>query len=126
MSFIIDTIAGFLCGIISGFGIGGGTLLIIYMTNVAGIAQSSAQGINLIYFLPTSAGALFSHFKRKLIHPMVIWSILAGMVTTAIGAYIATILQSDLLEKAYGLFLLYVGTRELASKKEKDTKTRQK
>lgn len=120
MNFFIDTIAGFLCGIISGFGIGGGTLLVIYMTNIAGISQSAAQGINLIYFLPTSAGALYSHFKRKLIHPMVIWSILAGVVTTATGAYTATILQSQLLEKAYGLFLLYVGIRELFCKREKE------
>lgn len=126
MNFTLDTIAGFICGIISGFGIGGGTLLVIYMTNLAGIAQSAAQGINLIYFLPTSAGALYSHFKRKLIHPMVVWSILAGMATTAIGAYTATILQSGLLEKAYGLFLLYVGIRELFCKREKDDKTRQK
>ena len=126
MNFIIDAVAGFLCGIISGFGIGGGTLLVIYMTNIAAIPQSTAQGINLIYFLPTSAGTLYSHFKRKLIHPMVVWSILAGIVTTAIGAYTANIIQSELLEKAYGLFLLYVGIRELFCKREKKDKPRQK
>ena len=126
MNFAIDVIAGFLCGIISGFGIGGGTLLVIYMTNIAAIPQSTAQGINLIYFLPTSSGALYSHFKQKLIHPMIVWSILAGIVTTAIGAYTANIIQSNLLEKAYGLFLLYVGIRELFCKREKDYKPRQK
>ncbi len=119
MSYIIDTVAGLLCGILSGFGIGGGTLLVIYMTNFTNIAQTTAQGINLIYFLPTSVGALFSHFKRKLIHPMVVWSILAGVITTAIGAYTANIIQSDLLEKAYGLFLLYIGIRELFTKRQK-------
>lgn len=119
MNYIIDTTAGLVCGILSGFGIGGGTLLVIYMTNFTDIAQSAAQGINLIYFLPTSSGALFSHFKHKLIHPMVIWSIIAGSVTTAIGAYGANVIQSQLLEKAYGLFLLYIGIRELFTKRQK-------
>lgn len=119
MNYITNIAAGLFCGVISGFGIGGGTLLVIYMTNFADIAQSTAQGINLIYFLPTSGGALFSHFKRKLIHPMVIWSILAGIITTAIGAYAANIIQSELLEKVYGLFLLYIGFRELFTKRQK-------
>lgn len=113
MNFVINAAAGFLCGIISGFGIGGGTLLVIYMTNIAGIPQSSAQGINLIYYLPTSAGALYSHLKYRLVHPMVVWSILSGLATTSIGAYIAIILQNDLLQKIYGLFLIYSGSREL-------------
>ncbi|MBE6948519.1 MAG: sulfite exporter TauE/SafE family protein [Ruminococcaceae bacterium] len=119
MSFVINAAAGFLCGIISGFGIGGGTLLVIYMTNLAMVPQSTAQGINLLYFLPTSSGALISHFKRKLIHPMVVWSILAGIVTTALGAYAANVIEGVWLKKAYGIFLLYIGIRELFSKRQK-------
>lgn len=126
MNTVFDAAAGFLCGILSGFGIGGGTLLVLYMTNVANIPQSSAQGINLIYFLPASAGALFSHIKNRLIHPLVIWSILAGLIFTAAGAYMATGLQGRLLKKVYGIFLLCVGIREFLNKSSKPDKSRQK
>lgn len=122
MSFVIDLTAGILCGIISGFGIGGGTLLVIYMTNVRNLSQSAAQGVNLVYFLPTSAGALYSHFKNKLIHPLVLWSIAAGVVTTALGAYTATVLDSSILRKMYGVFLLYVGIQELFNRGAKTAK----
>ena len=54
MSFLIATLAGLATGVLSGFGIGGGTLLLIYMTSFAQLDQSMAQGINLLYFLPTA------------------------------------------------------------------------
>ena len=57
-------VSGLLTGILSGFGIGGGTLLLIYMTTFAGLDQHTAQGINLLYFIPTAITALPSHIKN--------------------------------------------------------------
>jgi uncharacterized membrane protein YfcA len=54
MRFAISALAGLAAGIISAWGIGGGSLLIIYMTVFAGLSQQTAQGVNLLYFLPTS------------------------------------------------------------------------
>ena len=61
----IAVIAGTICGIISGFGVGGGSLLMVWMTAVIAINQKTAQGINLLYFLPTSVAALIFHIKNK-------------------------------------------------------------
>jgi uncharacterized membrane protein YfcA len=58
ISFIIALLAGLATGILSAFGIGGGTLLLLWMTLFAGVEQHTAQGINLLYFLPTAAIAL--------------------------------------------------------------------
>ena len=55
---LVPMLAGALTGILSGFGIGGGSLLLIYMTSFAGLPQDLAQGINLLYFLPTAGAAL--------------------------------------------------------------------
>ena len=52
---MIEAFAGLVCGVLSGLGIGGGTLLMVYMTAMAGLEQTVAQGINLLYFLPTAA-----------------------------------------------------------------------
>ena len=57
-------LAGAAAGVLSGFGVGGGTLLLLYMTSLAGVPQDLAQGINLLYFLPTAATALPSHIKN--------------------------------------------------------------
>ena len=55
---------GFLSGIISGMGIGGGTILIPALLFLTDITQQQAQGINLIYFIPTALTALMTHQKQ--------------------------------------------------------------
>ena len=51
MMWVIALLIGTLTGIISGFGIGGGSLLVLYLTAFAGVAQYAAGGINLLYFI---------------------------------------------------------------------------
>ncbi len=83
---ITAALAGAVTGVLSGFGIGGGTLLLIYMTAFAGVEQHLAQGINLLYFLPTAATALPSHIKNGYIDKKAaVPAILAGLAGTAVG-----------------------------------------
>lgn len=114
---LIALLAGAVTGVLSGFGVGGGSLLLIYMTGFAGLEQSLAQGINLLYFLPTAAAALPSHFKNGCIDKRVILpAILAGLVGTGLAAWVATAIDTALLRKCFGVFLLYIGVRELLRK----------
>ena len=69
---LIPVLAGAVTGVLSGFGIGGGSLLLIYMTNFAGVAQNLAQGINLLYFLPTAATSLPTHAKNGYIEKAIL------------------------------------------------------
>lgn len=106
--------AGLLTGILSGFGVGGGTLLLIYMTAFAGVPQTLAQGVNLLYFLPTAALALPAHIKNGFVEtPVLIPAILTGLGGTALAAWVATGLDVDLLHRFFGYFLIYVGISEL-------------
>ena len=50
----MDMIIGFLAGFAGGLGVGGGGILLLYLTAFAGVEQLSAQGINLLFFLPPS------------------------------------------------------------------------
>jgi len=114
----IAVIAGLLCGIISGFGIGGGSLLMVWMTAVAALDQKIAQGINLLYFLPTSVGALIFHIKNKMIcWQAVIPAALCGCVTAALAAWVSASMEVGLLRKLFGGFLIIVGINELRKKK---------
>ena len=112
-------LAGAVTGILSGFGIGGGTLLLIYMTAFAGVEQHLAQGINLLYFLPTATTALPSHIKNGFIDKKTaIPAILAGLAGTALAAWGATALDVTLLRRCFGGYLLLIGLQELFAKKK--------
>ena len=114
----ISVIAGTLCGVISGFGIGGGSLLMVWMTAAAALDQHTAQGINLLYFIPTSAGALFFHIKNKMIcWRAVIPAAVFGSMTAIGAAWIASSIDVSVLKKLFGGFLCVVGVREIFMKK---------
>ncbi len=114
MDIIFAGAAGLVCGILSGFGIGGGSLLMVWMTAVVGMDPSRAGCINLLYFLPTSLGALIFHCKNKLIAwKAVIFSVLFGLLTAALGAWISGAIEEALLRKLFGGFLLIIGFLEI-------------
>lgn len=116
---LMAALAGAATGVLSGFGIGGGTLLLIYLTAFSGIDQHLAQGINLLYFLPTAATALPSHIKNGYIDKKTaLPAIGAGLMGTATAAWAATTLDVELLRRFFGVYLLYIGVRELLRKKE--------
>lgn len=116
----VSILAGALCGILSGFGIGGGSLLMVWMTAVLQMAQRTAQAINLLFFLPTAAASLIFHVKGKQVEwKASIPAMLAGIVTAALSAWLATTLDSSLLRKIFGVFLLFVGLSELFKKPTK-------
>ncbi len=111
---LLPLLAGAAAGVLSGFGIGGGSLLLIYMTGFAGVPQNLAQGINLLYFLPTAGAALPAHVKNGYIEKKALPpAILAGLAGTALAAWLATALDVEILRKCFGAFLLIIGTREL-------------
>ena len=118
---VIPFIIGLGTGVLSGFGVGGGTLLLIVMTNFLGIEQPIAQGINLLYFIPAAATSLPSHVKNGFVDRQVLkWAVPAGLLTSALAAWLATGMEVELLRKIFGVFLLVVGVSELLKKDEKD------
>lgn len=114
MDWLVPLLAGTVTGVLSGFGIGGGTLLLIYLTAFAGVAQTQAQGINLLYFLPAAATALPTHIKNGYVDGPTVWpAVLTGLAGTALAAWLATGLDVELLRRCFGGFLIVVGLREL-------------
>lgn len=118
MSFLILVIIGFTSGVISGMGIGGGAILIPSLTLFLNLDQKLAQAINLIYFIPTASIALFTHIKNKNIKASnILFSlIIFGIVGAIMGSYIANSIDSNILKKFFGGFLLIIGLKELFAK----------
>lgn len=116
-SWLIAALAGAVTGVLSGFGIGGGSLLLIYMTSFAGIPQNMAQGVNLLYFLPTACTALPAHFKNGYIEKAALLpAVLAGLAGTALAAWAATAMDVGVLRKCFGVFLIVIGLQQLFQK----------
>ncbi len=116
---ILPLAVGAATGVLSGFGVGGGTLLLVYMTAFAGVDQHLAQGINLLYFLPAGLLALPAHIKNGYIEkPVLIPAIGAGLLCAALAAWAATGTDVALLKKCFGVFLIIVGFMELFGKKK--------
>lgn len=114
MSALLAGVAGLVCGVLSGLGIGGGTLLMVWMTAVMDMEQRMAQGINLLYFLPTAACALIFHIKNRLIRwRVVLPAAITGCLSAAGAALLATSADASLLRKLFGGFLIFVGITEL-------------
>ena len=116
-AWLLPLLAGTITGVLSAFGIGGGSLLLIYLTAFASLDQHQAQGINLLYFLPAAAAALPSHQKNGLLEKKVILpAVLAGLAAAGVAAWVSNGLETGLLRKLFGLFLLYVGLTQLFRK----------
>ena len=62
---MIEIFIGMISGIVSGTGMGGGTILIFLLTFMMGIEQHVAQATNLIFFIPTSIVAIIINIKNK-------------------------------------------------------------
>lgn len=111
---IIAILSGIISGIISGMGIGGGTILIPALTMFASTNQHIAQGVNLLYFIPTAAVALFVHKKNNALDfKAAIPIVLFGIVGAALGAVVALKLNAELLRRMFGIFLFFMGIYEI-------------
>jgi uncharacterized membrane protein YfcA len=111
--------AALLTGVLASMGVGGGMLLIIYLTVFAGVQQYAAQAQNLIFFIPIAALSVIIHTKNRLIEWKNIFpSILTGVLGALGGVFLAQHLGSGLLRKIFAGFILLVGFKELLYKKE--------
>ena len=109
-----DWIIPFLCGlgasILSAWGVGGGTLLLLVMTLFLDVDQRTAQGINLLFFLPTAASALVCHARGGYLDKPTLKSAVPLAVAAALaGAWIATNLDVEVLRSPFGVYLLLSG-----------------
>lgn len=114
MNWLLAFLCGFATSILSAWGVGGGTLLLLVMTLFLGVDQRTAQGVNLLFFLPTAAAALLFHWKQGYLDRPTLKSALPWAVALALaGAWIATAVDVDILRRPFGIYLLASGATML-------------
>ncbi|MFA5524501.1 MAG: sulfite exporter TauE/SafE family protein [Tissierellales bacterium] len=113
---------GLLSGVISGMGIGGGTILIPGLIIFSNLNQHQAQGVNLLVFIPIAIVALITHFREKNISLKIASPIiLTGLLGAFAGSTIAMKMTPSLLRKIFATFLFAMGIYEIFNRK-KDNK----
>lgn len=106
--------AGLFSGIIGGMGLGGGAVLIIYLALFTQAEQLTAQGINLLFFIPTAVAATVIYTVKKQIKwGIVIRASIFGLMGTAVGWLAASSFGGELTSKIFGLFLTGFGIAEI-------------
>ena len=106
----VGTVLGFLAGL----GIGGGSLLILWLTMVLGMDQGTARSINLLFFLPAAVIACCFRWKQGHINwKQILPAILSGCIAAGIFSFWGSTLDLELLKKLFGGLLIITGLREL-------------
>ena len=118
-----DWIIPFLCGlgasVVSAWGVGGGTLLLLVMTLFLGVDQRTAQGINLLFFLPTAASALVCHAREGYLDkPTLKAAVPVAVAAALVGAWVSNAVDVEVLRKPFGVYLLLSGVSLVWPKKK--------
>lgn len=110
VTLLVSTVLGFLAGL----GIGGGSLLMLWLTAILGMEHPAARGINLLFFLPCAViSCLFRWKQGKLKFRHVLPAIISGCISAAVFAWLSGTIRLDVLQKLFGILLLATGLREL-------------
>ncbi len=100
---------GLFSGVISGMGLGGGTVMIPALTILLGTPQTVAQGINLIAFIPTAIVAIIIHKKNGFINMKnIVFIILPGIAFSVLGAVLTNRIPRQISRIIFGSFLILI------------------
>ena len=109
-----EILFGIISGIVASMGMGGGVTLVLLFSLFSEVKQHIVQGINLIFFVPTSIVAIYMNIKNKNIDYKVSKKvIISGVIGSVIGSLMAIKINSDSLKKYFGIFLIGIAIFEI-------------
>ncbi|MBN2283407.1 MAG: sulfite exporter TauE/SafE family protein [Deltaproteobacteria bacterium] len=105
---------GFAAGALSGLiGIGGGVIIVPALVFLFGLSQHQAQGTTLALMIPPiGILAAWAYYRQGFVDMRIAVLICAGFVVGSfLGAKLATELSSTVLEKVFGVALLFISLK---------------
>ena len=114
---MISIIAGFLSGLIGSMGLGGGTVLLIYLAGFAGVEQVKAAGINLLFFIPISTLSVIIYAVKKQIKwKTVMFFALSGLGGALLGTFLSGFIGDKWTRIAFAVLLIILGIKAVFTK----------
>ena len=119
-SFPVSILIGTVLGILSGLGTGGGSLLVLWLTLILNMPPQQAKVINLLFFLPSAIISTVLRWRRGGIPWGKVWlPAIAGCAGALLFATVGQKMNTELLQKLFGVLLLFTGLRELCYRERK-------
>lgn len=119
-SFFFNVCIGLVLGVLSGLGIGGGSLLMLWLTMVQGTAPETARNINLMFFLPSAIIASLFQIRKGRLHIAAVWpAMVCGSISAALFTFWGRQWNPALVKKLFGALLILTGLRELSVMKHR-------
>ena len=113
-SLLITLAIGTLLGFLTGLGVGGGSLLMVWLTAVLGVDALTARGINLLFYLPGAIIAIcFRKKQGKIQWRNVLPPAIAGCTAAAVCSHFSTAVDNSIFRTIFGVILIAAGVREL-------------
>lgn len=113
-SFPVSIFIGIALGYLSGLGVGGGSLLIVWLTAIVSMDAPTARIINLMFFIASAVSVtVIRWFQGELRGNTIVPAVIAGCCGAGLAAYCGRFLDQALLKKLYGGLLIFIGLREL-------------
>lgn len=110
----MPVIFGIIAGIVTGLGMGGGTILILLLSLFMNLEQHIAQATNLVFFVPTALSAIIINAKQKNIdYKLAMTVIVFGIIGAVIGTIISESISSNNLRKYFAIFILLIAFYEI-------------
>ncbi len=101
-------------------GLGGGGILIIYLSLFTDTKQLTAQGINLLFFIPIGLLALIIYaFKKQIKWKAVLKFAFWGLFGSLAGLYLTDFLGGEITGKIFGGLLIILGINEIFKRNSK-------
>ena len=109
----------FLLAALSGMGVGGGGMFVIYLSLFTDTPQLTAQGMNLLFFLLSSGASVTVHLRRRVIcYSVVLVMTVSGIVGALLGTALSARLPQHLLRQIFGVMLVVSGMLALMQKEQ--------
>lgn len=119
MEIVWSSATAFFAGVFSSMGMGGGGIMIIYFGLFTSIPQVTAQGINVLFFIPIAAlSVIIYHIKGLIDWKIALPFAALGIISSFAGSYLASVIDGKLLSKIFGVLLLIMGVRQLFSRND--------
>ena len=117
---MISLLVGTALGFLSGLGIGGGSLLILWLTLVQDFSPTAARSMNLLFFIPSALIAGYFRWRQGAIpFRKILPAMASGCLSALAFSFLGANIHTDMLKKLFGGLLIATGLRELLYKSKK-------
>lgn len=113
LAFLVALVIATLLGFLAGMGVGGGSLLLLWLSQVVMMPQEQARILNLLFYLPAALVATLFRGKQQLRRDMILPALVSGCAAALCFTILGQYWDVNILKKGLGFLLILIGLREV-------------